>query len=398
MLIRGVPGMAFRQRTTTGLFAVALLGAALQVRAQVFVVGEQTAMADVSTDFHPTRIDLPAAAITERGRRDLVRNLEAEQGFAHRPLPLATNITLIANGNMTPNGDEYKQLLYKKGAFANVGDRVAITAVVVKEDRIIIDLNGGPQLKHRILRHITLNDMNMVPDDGAKVEGCRLTLLFEGGVPDISAPEVKALLDPVLDFSVKSSEQAYADGLPQFLKDAVAQHDVLVGMNRRMVLAAMGQPDSKVRELVPGSETKHYEEWIYGHQPQTVRFVRLEGDRVTQIKVAALGQPIVLRTQNEMQGWADPESVHEIAEGDVQPGADPGHAPPSILNPGENSPGSTSTRRVLLPTTPVGHDKGGRDGGSDKTAGGEPGNPATQPTEPAAPPPPAQLLSASLAH
>src|SRR5579883_1897992 len=100
--------------------AALLLFAQKPVYAQVFVVGEKTAMADVSNDFHPTRVELPAVAMTDRGRLDLVRNLEDEQGFAHRPLPLATNVTLIANGNMTPSGDEYKQLLYKKGQFANV--------------------------------------------------------------------------------------------------------------------------------------------------------------------------------------------------------------------------------------------------------------------------------------
>ena len=84
--------------------------------AQVFVVGEKSATADVSTEFHPTRVQLPTAPITERGRRDLIRNLESEQGFAHRPLPLGENLTLMANGQMTPGGDLYKQVLYKKGA------------------------------------------------------------------------------------------------------------------------------------------------------------------------------------------------------------------------------------------------------------------------------------------
>src|SRR5205823_4174730 len=110
--------------------------------AQVFVVGEKSATADISTDFHPTRVELPSGRITERGRRDLVRNLQAEQGFAHRPLPLGETLTLVANGSMTPGGEVYRQMLYKKGQFAAPGDRVAITAVVVKDDRIILDLNG----------------------------------------------------------------------------------------------------------------------------------------------------------------------------------------------------------------------------------------------------------------
>jgi hypothetical protein len=321
-------------------------------RAQVFVVGEKTAMADVSTEFHPTRIELPTAPITERGRRELVRNLEAEQGFAHRALPLGEDLILVANGNLRPAGDAYKEMLYKKGQSAAPGDRVVLTAVTVKDDRIVFDLNGGPYLKHRILRHIDLNGVPIVPQDGAQVTGFRLTLLFEGGLPEVSAPEVKALLDPIIDFGVKSSAEAYADSLPTFLKNAVAHHDVLVGMDRKMVLAAMGEPQSKLRELVPGSTTRRYEEWIYGQMPQTVRFVRFEGDHVTQLRIAALGKPIVVQDKNEMRGYLDPEdsdATHEIAMGDGKSGnGNDGTAkPPTILKPGEAAPGSQ--KRVLLP-------------------------------------------------
>src|SRR5450631_2330997 len=120
--------MAFRHR----LFAlpiglVMLTTATTQGLVQVFVVGEKSAMADVSTDFHPTRVELPSTPLTERGRRELIRNLEAEQGFAHRPLPLGEDLVLMANGNLKPGGDAYKQMLYKKGEAAAPGDRVAIT-------------------------------------------------------------------------------------------------------------------------------------------------------------------------------------------------------------------------------------------------------------------------------
>jgi hypothetical protein len=329
-----------------GALACVLPGAA---HAQVFVVGEKTAMADVSTEFHRTRIELPATPITERGRRELVRNLEAEQGFAHRALPLGEDLILVANGNLTPSGDAYKEMLYKKGQSAAPGDRIVLTTVTVKDDRIVFDLNGGPYLTHRFLRHIDLNDVPIVPDDGAVVTGCRVTLLFEGGLPEVSAPEVKALLDPIIDFGVKTSAEAYADSLPPFLKDAIAKHDVLVGMDRKMVLAALGEPQSKVRELVPGSTTRRYEEWIYGQMPQTVRFVRFEGDRVTELRIAALGKPIVIHNQNEMRGYLDPEDTHEIAMGDGKPGngEDGSAKPPTILKPGEAAPGSS--KRVLLP-------------------------------------------------
>jgi hypothetical protein len=329
-----------------GTLASALPAAA---RAQVFVVGEKSAMAGVSTEFHPTRIELPLAPITVRGKRELVRNLEEEQGFAHRTLPLGEDLILIANGNLTPTGDAYKEMLYKKGQSAAPGDRVVLTAVTVKDDRIVFDLNGGPYLNHRFLRHIDINDVPIVPQDGAQVTGCRVTLVFEGGLPEVSAPEVKALLDPIVDFGVKTSAEAYADSLPPFLKTAIEQHDVLVGMDRKMVLAALGEPQSKVRELVPGSTTRRYEEWIYGQAPQTVRFVRFEGDRVSQLRIAALGKPIVLHSKDEMRGYLDPEDTHEIAMGDGKPGngEDGSAKPPTILKPGEAAPGSS--KRVLLP-------------------------------------------------
>ena len=323
-------------------------------RAQVFVVGEKSAMEGVSTDFHPTRIELPSAPITERGKRELVRNLEEEQGFAHRALPLGEDLMLIANGNLTPSGDDYKQMLYKKGQSAAPGDRVVLTEVTVKDDRIILDLNGGPYMNHRFLRHIDLNGVPIVPHDGAQVTGCRVTLLFEGGLPEVSAPEVKALLDPIVDFGVKTSAEAFADSMPPFLKTAIEQHDVLVGMDRKMVLAAMGEPQSKVRELVPGSTTRRYEEWIYGQPPQTVRFVRFEGDRVTQLRIAAQGKPIATHTENELHGYLDPEETHEIAMGDAKPGnGEEGNAkPPTMLKPGESAPGSQ--KRVLLPVPDAG--------------------------------------------
>jgi len=70
------------------LLAGGLLGCTLPLTGQVFVVGEKTATADIATGFKPTNLPLPTEKISERGRRELVRNLEAEQGFAHRSLPL----------------------------------------------------------------------------------------------------------------------------------------------------------------------------------------------------------------------------------------------------------------------------------------------------------------------
>jgi hypothetical protein len=183
--------------------------------------------------------------------------------------------------------------------------------------------------------------------------GARITLVFKGAVPEISAPEVKALLEPVIDFGVKSSEQAYADTLPPPLKNAIAAHDVLVGMNHRMVLAALGAPESKIREQESGDPNgARYEEWIYGHVPQTVRFVRFVGDRVTVVEIAAMGKPVEIHDKDEMGGYQDPGLTREIALGDRKPTGEEGApaAPPTLRQPGDAVPPTGGMNKVQFPT------------------------------------------------
>jgi hypothetical protein len=311
--------------------------------AQVFVVGEKSATADVATDFTPTKVELPTDKLDERGRRELIRNLEAEQGFAHRALPMGAGLTLIANGHVSPNPDAYKKMLYEKGQAAAPGDRVIITSLEIKSDRLVLDFNGGPYAKHRFLRHIQLNDSPMpVAGDPADVPtGSRITLVFEGGIPEVSGPEVKALLEPLVNFGVKTSEQAYADTLPPVLKEAIAAHEVLVGMNHRMVLAALGAPENKMREQQSGDPNgSKYEEWIYGHVPQTIRFVRFVGDRVAVVEIAELGKPLVIHDKDEMGGFNGGPETRQVAMGDQQPtdGTEKAPPPPSLRLPGEQAP------------------------------------------------------------
>jgi hypothetical protein len=353
--------------------------------AQVFTVGEKSATADIATDFAPTHVPLPQGKLTERGRRELIRNLESEQGFAHRALPVSAGITLQANGQLTPGPAEYRKLIYTKGQSAAPGDRVIVTALEFKGDRIILDFNGGPYAKHRFLRHIQINDAPVTPDTGEVAIGSRITLVFEGGIPDISSPEVKALLEPLIDFGVKTSEQAYADTLPSALKDAIAAHEVLVGMNHRMVLAALGAPENKMREQQSGDPNgARYEEWIYGHVPQTIRFVRFVGDKVTMVEIAALGKPIEIHNTNEM-GDFDPTPTREVAMGDKDSkGTEEGKqaAPPTLRLPGEAAPADgpgkvqfpTKSSAAPIPPTPTADPSPGTDPGTNTGVG-----PATTP-------------------
>ena len=331
------------------------LGAAMLAltpsRAQVFVVGERSATAEIKTDFTPTSVPLPDGHLSERGRRELLRDLEAEQGFAHRALPMGAGLTLEANGPLTPGADKYKQMIYQKGQSSAPGDRVVVTAMLFKGDRIVIDLNGGPYAKHRFLSHVSFDD-NPVTQPQDQATGSRVTLIFKNGIPEISAPEVKALLTPVIDFGAKTSSDAFADTLPGPIKEAVMTHEVLVGMDRRMVLASVGPPASKVREHADNSpDGSHYEEWIYGQVPQTVRFVRFNGDRVVQVKIAALGKAIEIHNQDEMGDYAPASATREIAMGDAGHGPDHAAGPPTLRKPGEVLPVTpeNTTQKVQYP-------------------------------------------------
>jgi len=337
-----------------GMFGAGLVSGGRLSQAQVFVVGEHTATAGIATDFTPTNFPLPDGKLSERGRRELIRNLEAEQGFAHRVLPMGAGLVLDANGPLSPGPEQYKKMIYEKGQSSGVGDRVAVTGLTIKPDRIIIDLNGGPYAKHRFLSHVSLNDAP-VTQPQQQATGSRVTLVFKGGVPEISAPEVKALLTPVIDFGAKTSADAYADTLPGPVKESVLAHDVLVGMDRKMVLASVGAPESKVREHADGDpDGPRYEEWIYGHVPQTVKFVRFNGDRVVMVKICALGKPIEVHNQNEMGEYGPPPETREIAMGDKNPDDHEHPAPPPTLRgPGEKVPANANqTGRVQYPPPP----------------------------------------------
>lgn len=308
--------------------------------AQVFVVGMKTATDDAVTEFTPTHLPLPSGQLSERGRRELLQALVSEQGFAHRGLPLGAGLEMVANGNLTINADDYRKMLYKKGQSAAPGERVAITKVDFKPDRIILDFNGGPYAKHRFLSHIELND-NPIAQQGPTATGCRITLIFEGGIPEVSGAEVKALLDPLIDFHAKTSEEAYADTLPPKIREAVAAHEVLVGMTRRMVLASMGAPQSKHREHTDSTDdnSPRYEEWIYGEVPQPVQFVRFKGERVVRLEIAELGKPVQIFDKTQVGPDQTPANTRVVASGDMQPNEEGKIASraPTILKPGEGT-------------------------------------------------------------
>jgi hypothetical protein len=312
----------------------------------------------------PTKVPLTHSELDAKTRLELIRLLQAEQGFAMRPFPGGhKGLTLEANGKLEPAGEAYLDMVTSAGLSAKPGDRVVLTDLKIERSRIVFELNGGPDPKHRLMRHIEIgagpNMTNpVVQDDGRQPVGARLSLSFADHVPELTGAEVKALLAPLISFDLKTPIQAFTDTLPTKLKDAILSHHVLVGMTTDMVLFAKGQPEGKTRETEGQTP---FEEWIYGKPPQDVEFVRINGNRVIRVEVASTGETPVIFTKDEVEGLMrtdgtplepDGSSGPRIAKvGDVQrnPDTEAQTAPPSLRNPGEELPKDTQTRGVMRP-------------------------------------------------
>lgn len=366
------------RRCTVQLCAAVLLLAASAGSAQVITINTQTGeVSNPSTgqvintidrryaQVKPTHVALSDTRMDEKTRLLLIRELVAERGFAMRPLPLGhAGLTLVANGGLTPAGQAYLDMVTEQGVSSKPGDPVVITDVKVEPTRIIFMFNGGPDLKHRFLRHIELggsggpdgvDGVPIIQDsaaaNGQEATGSRVTLNFNRQVPVLTGADVKELLSPLIGFGVMSPVEAFTDTLPAGLKKAVLEHHVMVGMTTDMVLYAKGQPDKKVRETEGQTP---FEEWIYGKPPEEVDFVRINGNRVIRVEVAKPGEELAVYTQDnvsplmEVSGLQpDAEHVEKLGDDTRDPAKEAPKAPPTLRKTPDEplAPGSPAMQR-----------------------------------------------------
>jgi hypothetical protein len=357
----------------------------------------------------PTKVPLTKSELDSKTRLELIRVMQAEQGFAMRPFPRGhKGLTLAANGKLQPAGEDYVAMVTSEGLSAKPGDRVIITDVKFDHAKIVFDFNGGPDARHRFLRHVEVGTGPMmnpaIQDNGQEPVGSRLTLTFQNHVPELTGSDVKALLAPLVSFDVKTPVQAFTDTLPTKLKDAILDHHVLVGMSTDMVLFAKGAPDNKSREM---DGQMPFEEWIYGKPPNEVDFVRINGNRVIRVEVAKMGLEPVIFTKDEVEGLMrtdgtplEAEATQRVAKvGDVQrdPDTQAPTAPPSLRNPGEKLPSDDDKSVGVM--KPVQFPKPKQDPPPDAQPGANPdGVPDTQPATTTAQPAPADTSQQSPAQ
>ena len=221
--------------------------------------------------------------ITPESRAALIRALASEFAVTKVALPRGKHGFFVRSDGKADQ--ERNQAGFRhRGKAVNPGTPVHITKVRFKENRIILEINGGGKNRKKWYQRIqvTTGGSRALTDSESRAPafGSYINLVFEGVIPDLTVEEVKKMLHSVLDFERRSPTVLYSPRLPEKFKEAIQKHKVLVGMNRDAVLSSKGTPDRKVREVRDDVE---YEDWIYG-QPPTSLFVTFDGDIVIRVK------------------------------------------------------------------------------------------------------------------
>jgi hypothetical protein len=282
--------------------------------------------------------DDKVAPMSQQTKLDLVRAYTSELVYAHTTFPIGKKGLTLKDGRVTPEGKDLDQLLAMWGPAFKPGEQIMITNIRIKDNRIHFDINGGSIKKKKWYDHIQVgmgnNTMETPEDPKVNPRGSSVDLVFEKYIPEMTPQEFKDMLRPVFDFDAKSKLEAYLETVPPKAKEAIQNHDVLVGMNREMVTYSLGRPPKKIREKDKETDVD-YEEWIYGEPPKDVHFVRLVGDEVVRVEVMKVSGEKVVRTEKEvdLEGASALAKSSDANVGD-QPEARPANAP-SLKRPGE---------------------------------------------------------------
>lgn len=273
-----------------------------------------------------------APRISPRTRQEIVRAFNAELVYIRTNFPMGKTGLKLRDGTLTPNGQQLQQLMSLWGPAAKPGDQALITTIAIKDNYIHFEINGGPIKKQKWYQRIQIQGAGgstpVAPSDSnANARGSFVDVYFDKYVPELTGPELKQLLRPVFDFDSKSPVEAYIETVPPKVRDAIKNHQVLVGMNREMVMYSKGRPPKKIREHEGEVE---YEEWIYGEPPKDVDFVRFVGDEVSRVETMKVNGEKIIRTEKEVE-------IAPVGTVAQTPAERPPNAP-TLRRPGEDMP------------------------------------------------------------
>jgi hypothetical protein len=287
----------------------------------------------------------PTPRMSKETREEILHAFNAELVYIRTSFPMGKTGLKLKDGSLTPSGNEIKQLIALWGPAAKPGDQARISDVIIKDDHIHFEINGGPVKRQKWYQHIQIQGATTVTPGGtennANARGSFVDLYFDKYVPELTGPELKQLLRPVFDFDSKTPLNAYLETVSPKVKEAITQHRVLVGMNHEMVIYAKGRPPKRVREHDGEVE---YEEWIYGEPPQDVDFVRFVGEEVVRVETMKVDGQKVVRVEKEVD-------LDEATMAKKQGQERPVNAP-TLRRPGEDMPDATPQNPTAMPPMP----------------------------------------------
>jgi hypothetical protein len=300
----------------------------------------------------------PPPKISKETREQIIHAFNEELVYIRANFPMGRTGLKLKDGTVSPSGPELQHLMALWGPAAKPGDRARISNVLIKDNFIRFEINGGPLKKQKWYEHIQVVGANstspITPSDpAANARGSFVDLYFDKYVPEMTGAELKQLLRPVFDFDAKNAVDAYLETVSPQVKEAIKSHHVLVGMNHEMVIYAKGRPPRKVRETANEVE---FEEWIYGTPPQDVDFVRFVGEEVIRVETMKVDGEKIVRVDKEID--LGQSTVAKKQEGR------PANAP-TLRRPGEEMPdatpasGPSNAPPIAPPPQPTGPDTPG---------------------------------------
>src|SRR5438270_3707650 len=148
-----------------------------------------------------------SSQLSEQHRMELIRTFNADLVYIRTEFPMGKVGLTIKDGKVSPDGTALKQLLAMWGPSVKPGDRAIITQFVLKNDRMHLEINGGPVKKTKWYQHIQVGVNGAggtpggPPADGLNnPRGSYVDLVFAHHIPDLTVEQVKEMLLPVFDF------------------------------------------------------------------------------------------------------------------------------------------------------------------------------------------------------
>jgi hypothetical protein len=228
--------------------------------------------------------------LTEDDRIEILRGILSEYATVKSSLPRSKE-PLPFKSDGTWDKEKWTAANQKFGPAARVGDLVQITKVAIENEKILLEINNGMKGKGSgsWKDHIQIgmggatHPISQQQNSNAP-GGTSIALLFGEAIPPLKAADIKKMLAPVLDFEKETATENYVEKLPEPIQNAIKANKAIEGMDREMVMLALGKPRHKERNI--DKDGTELEDWIYGDPPGKITFVTFANNKVVRIKEA----------------------------------------------------------------------------------------------------------------